>query len=198
MHAPIVPDRTYTTRMPQHIFNRTEQMGIHFITLINPFRGAGSVITFTTLSMRPHVACSSRSGLTLAVSIVPKRDRVVITGSLFTRVKRLIIISTFTFHLTAVSIRTCFYPPDSGKCSHGSTSTLIKSILTCITISFQAMKQSIPANLCVMYICSRARAAVNEAKTDIRKLGPDSYYTFWKARMNLDLVSSSRQLCANK
>lgn len=60
------------------------------------------------------------------------------------------------------------------------------------------MKQSIPANLCVMYICSRARAAVNEAKTDIRKLGPDSYYTFWKARMNLDLVSSSRQLCANK
>ena len=72
----------------------------------------------------------------------------------------------------------------------------LSSNLLTFTISFHTMKQSTPATLCVMYICSRTRAAVDEAKRDIWKLGPDSYYAFWKARINLDLVSSSCQLCS--
>lgn len=50
------------------------------------------------------------------------------------------------------------------------------------------MRYGVPGTLCVIYICSRARAALFEAKTDARTQGPDSYYSFWLARMNVDLV----------
>jgi|BogFormECP03_OM1_1039626.scaffolds.fasta_scaffold09807_1 hypothetical protein len=46
----------------------------------------------------------------------------------------------------------------------------------------------LPAQLLVNLLCSRTRAAVKEATSEARKMGPNEYYSTWLARMKMEMV----------
>lgn len=46
----------------------------------------------------------------------------------------------------------------------------------------------VPAQLNIYFMCSRARAAVIEAQSEVRQNGPDGYYDIWLNRIKAEMV----------
>jgi hypothetical protein len=57
--------------------------------------------------------------------------------------------------------------------------------------TYSSIMPNMPAQLSVDYLCSRARAATLEARSEARRNGPLVYYAIWLGRMKMEMVSKA-------